>query len=43
MFLADFEKAFDKLEWSFLFQALELFGFGDGFIAWVKTMSWYGS
>ena len=38
MFLADFEKAFDKLEWSFLFQALEFFGFGDGFIAWVKTM-----
>ena len=38
MFLADFEEAFDKLEWSFLFQAREFFGFGDGFIAWVKTM-----
>ena len=38
MLLADFEKAFDKLEWSFLFQTLESFGFGEDFIAWIKTM-----
>ena len=38
MLLADFEKAFDKLEWEFLFQALSFFGFGDDFIKWIRVM-----
>merc|ERR1712002_1373631 len=38
MLLADFEKAFDKLEWNFLFQTLRFFGFGDDFIKWIKVL-----
>lgn len=33
----DFEKAFDSLNWNFLFKSLETFGFGESFIAWIKT------
>ena len=33
----DFEKAFDSLEWNFLFKSLEIFGFGPCLIRWVKT------
>ena len=33
----DFEKAFDSLEWNFLFKSLEIFGFGPSLIRWVKT------
>jgi len=32
----DFEKAFDSLKWSFLFETLEIFNFGKNFIKWVK-------
>jgi mannosylglycoprotein endo-beta-mannosidase len=34
----DFEKAFDRIEWGFLFGALEKFGFGDTWIRWVKAL-----
>ena len=37
MFLIDFEKAFDKLEWSFIFKTLKQFNFGDDLIKWVKV------
>ena len=33
----DFEKAFDSLQWNFLFKSLEIFGFGPSLIRWVKT------
>ena len=33
----DFEKAFDSLEWSFIFDTLRFFGFGDSIINWVKA------
>ena len=33
----DFKKAFDSVEWSFLYQCLEIFKFGPDFIRWVKT------
>ena len=39
LFLADFEKAFDSIDHSFLFSALECFGFGDAFIQWVRTVA----
>ena len=34
----DFEKAFDSVSHNFLFKVLELFGFGQSFCSWVKTM-----
>ncbi len=34
----DFEKAFDSLNWNFLFNTLEHLNFGDIFIGYVKTM-----
>ena len=34
----DFEKAFDSIEWPFLFHTLELFGFGKNFINWIKIL-----
>lgn len=32
----DFRKAFDMVEWNFMFRARKL-GFGNSFINWVKT------
>lgn len=34
----DAAKAFDSLEWDFLWRALEVFGFGPTFIGWVKAL-----
>ena len=38
LFALDFKKAFDSLEWEFLFQVLKKFNFGNMFISWVKTL-----
>ena len=35
--LLAFEKAFDTVEWSFLYQTLQFFGFGESFCSWIKT------
>ena len=32
-----FHKAFDSLEWDYLYKCLEAFNFGEDFIRWVKT------
>ena len=34
----DFEKAFDSLEWEYLFKALDIFQFGPDFKIWVKIL-----
>ena len=34
----DFEKAFDKIEWNFIFKTLEYFKFGDKFMNYVKLL-----
>ena len=33
----DFEKAFDSLEWNFLYNCLDVFNFGPNFKRWIKT------
>ena len=38
LFSLDFKKAFDSLEWNFIFKTLEAFNFGDSFINWIKTI-----
>lgn len=36
--LIDFEKAFDKLEWGFIYSCLRYFNFKDSFIQWISTL-----
>ena len=37
MIFIDFRKAFDTLEWSFLFNCLDSFNFGNEFKRWIST------
>ena len=38
MFFADFKKAFDSLDWNFMFKTLDFFNFGPSFKHWIKTL-----
>ena len=33
----DFQKAFDSVEWNFLYESLKMFNFGEKVLRWVKT------
>lgn len=34
----DAQKAFDQIEWPYMFETLKRFGFGENFIEWVKII-----
>jgi hypothetical protein len=38
LLLLDFEKAFDRIEWGFLFTALSKLGFNDTWVRWVGSL-----
>jgi hypothetical protein len=38
LLLLDFEKAFDRIEWNFLFEALAKIGFCSKWIRWVSSL-----
>lgn len=38
LLLLDFEKAFDRIEWGFLFTALSKLGFNDTWVKWVRAL-----
>jgi len=38
LLLLDLEKAFDRIEWGFLFKALAVLGFSDTWVRWVKSL-----
>ena len=39
LLFVDFEKAFDSVSWTFTHKVLELFGFGDSLISWIKVLN----
>lgn len=36
--IADFEKAFDKLRWDFIYKCLDFFNFGESLKKWIKVI-----
>ena len=38
LFMADFQKAFDSLDWGFMFKTLDFFKFGPSFKRWIRTL-----
>ena len=34
----DFEKAFDSVEWNFMYAVLRKFNFGENFIKWIRIL-----
>jgi hypothetical protein len=37
LLLIDFEKVFDSISWSFIYDTLKFFNFGGSVIEWIKT------
>ncbi len=38
VFSLDAEKAFDRLEWNYMWAVLQCFGFGEHFVSMIKTL-----
>ena len=38
LFMTNFQKAFDSLDWNFMFQALDYFKFGPSFKCWIRIL-----
>ncbi len=38
LILLDYQKAFDTIEWKFMFEVLRKFNFGEDFIRWINFM-----
>lgn len=38
IFIADFEKAFDTINWNFIYQCLNIYNFGESFIKWIHVL-----
>lgn len=38
LLFTDFKKAFDSVEWDFLFKTLKKFNFGNNFLKWIKVL-----
>ena len=38
LLMLDFQKAFDTIEWEFMFKTLHFFNFGPSFIRWIQTI-----
>ena len=36
--MLDFQKAFDRIEWPFMFEVLRKFNFGEQFIRWIQVL-----
>jgi hypothetical protein len=43
LLLLDFEKTFDKIEWDFLFKALDKLGFSPTWVRWVASLYQYAT
>ena len=39
LMLIDFEKAFDSISWKFMYNVLDIFGFPQSYIKWVKLLN----
>ena len=39
LMLIDFEKAFDSVSWSFIYNAFEFYGFGNDILKWIKLFN----
>lgn len=43
MLKLDYEKAYDRVSWEFLFEMLESRGFGSKWISWIKKLLFQGT